>query len=264
MYKRNVEFDRLMIEMMLNKQEEKKQAEKREFKPHESIETTFKDGALEMIIPRAFLFYGKIGSGKSYAMKYLLQKAYSQGKFIMSNTVVFTDTKFAGQYEWIQGATIRRSYDPKVLKMTLHKISNMRENINERIEPVVIIFDDILSSINQNLSKHPELVGFITQLRHYNCTIFIATQAIRGAIIAPVVRNQISYAFMFGASGETQKLIYKSFASEYFQTEREFRDIFNQITGSEREDHTHTCMLIDLTKKTKNKAISSYRAGSVY
>lgn len=244
-----------------NETKQSASSQESKFKAHDSISATFTVSHIDFEVPRIYLFLGKTKSGKSYAMKYILREAISQGVLNENNSLVFTTTKFNGQYNWLPHVT--QKYDARLLNSVIAQAKAMREKYNDRIKPFFIIFDDIMGDID--MRKTPELVRLMTTYRHYNISIFIAQQYCMGGVCSPAIREQIGYIFAFANTGaRSEKNIFESYCQPYFDSKKEFAATMKAITGDDDDEQDqHRCMLIDATKKRQREAISRFVAGKL-
>lgn len=127
------------------------------------------------------------GSGKSYTIKYLLYCLFKQKK--LKYGVVFCPTNaMNNNYDYIDSKFVYPSFDEENLKKFLRFQK-------QHMQPAFIIFDDCIGSINFNSNL---IIHLFTTFRHYNLTIFLATQYIYK--VPPTLRECATYTFIFNVS----------------------------------------------------------------
>ena len=118
--------------------------------------------------------------GKSNFIKYIMlqnHEKYSANPFRYG--VVFTKTKFEGAYKFVPNKFVHSSYDPEVLQNFL----KIQED-SEAKHRAFIIFDDCL---DVKCFASQLFVDLVTQYRHWNISVLIATQYIYR--VPPTVRE---------------------------------------------------------------------------
>lgn len=156
--------------------------------------------------PQVVLVVGKPRRGKSYLIKYLLEKnSIDIPKFQFG--IVFTRTKWDNDYDYLPKRHVFEGYDPSVLEEYLHHLTEMKDP-----PPNFVVFDDLLGALNNNAG---ELQNFIISHRHYNTTIFLAAQFLNKGS-STVLRECCTDAFMFNSMQFlTIKSLFENFGQGY-------------------------------------------------
>ena len=103
---------------------------------------------LDFTTPQISVFLGKPKKGKSWALRWAVLKNTIDKK-IFKYGIVFTRTKFNGDYDWLPDEYVYEDYDPMVLQQYLDGLKQLSE---EELEPSFIIFDDITTRSNREKS----------------------------------------------------------------------------------------------------------------
>jgi hypothetical protein len=143
---------------------------------------------------------------------------------------VFTGTKFNKDYDCLPENAIIEGYQPHVLKNYLESLRKLQEE-NKEIPPSFIIFDDLLGLL---ANGDPMMKHLLSTRRHYNITIFLATQYIlQGA--STILRNVLTHAVVYNSKAHnTIKALYENIEM-LFESFQEFKNYFLTYT---REKYT--------------------------
>ena len=224
---------------------------------HIAIEDKVAIDGIQYELPNIFLFAGKIKSGKSYALRYIVQESIKQGKFKWG--WIFCKTAWNGSYMWADPC-VTNGYSEAVLGRYMARLMKMREEKGRDMPPNFIIFDDLIAELNPNSKYFNQL---ITTCRHYNTSIFLATQYIKGNITKPVFREQVRYVFSWPNGGlQNDKNLYESFCSSFFDNVKQMRSYFNAITD-DQNTNKHFAMLIDTSARSIREGIKRFQAGKI-
>lgn len=224
---------------------------------HIAIEDNITIDGITYELPNMFLFAGKVKSGKSYALRYVVQEIIKQKKFKFG--WVFCKTAFNGSYDWMK-PNVTTGYSERVLMKHMGILRRKREEVGRNMPPNFIIFDDLIGELNPNNQIFNNL---ITTFRHYNTSIFLATQFIKGNITKPTFREQVRYVFCWPNGGVTNdKNLFDSFASSFFDNARQLKIYFKAITD-DQETKKHFAMLIDTSAHHIRQGIKRFQAGKI-
>lgn len=224
---------------------------------HIAIEDNVTIDGISYEIPNMFLFAGKVKSGKSFALRYMVQEIIKQKKFKFG--WVFCKTAFNGSYDWMK-PNVTTGYSERVLMKYMGLLKRKREEVGRDMPPNFIIFDDLIGELNPNNQIFNNL---ITTFRHYNTSIFLATQFIKGNITKPTFREQVRYVFCWPNGGVTNdKNLFDSFASSFFDNARQLKIYFKAITD-DQETKKHFAMLIDTSAHHIRQGIKRFQAGKI-
>ena len=186
-----------------------------------------------------YLFIAKRNSGKTHLIKYLIYTFLEQKVFQWG--VVFSATNFnTHQLDIVDKKYQYSTVDDRVLEqiMTIQEKSKVG---------CFIIFDDVIGTVNFNSSVLKKL---FTTGRHYNISIFLATQYLKS--VTPLVRQNTDYVFLFDIKNLiTLRAFYDEWGSN-FETFEEFKTYFrNSVNG-------YSCLIIDQKdSKIRNNDIYS-------
>lgn len=224
---------------------------------HIAIEDHVTIDGIQYEIPNMFLFAGKVKSGKSYALRYVIQEIIRQGKFKFG--WVFSGTAFNDSYLWMD-PNITQGFNEIILGKYMGILKKKREEYGRDMPPNFIIFDDLIGELNPNNRYFSQL---ITTFRHYNTSIFLATQYVKGNITKPTFREQVRYVFCWPNGGlQNDKNLFDSFCSSFFQNVKELQSYFKAITD-DQNTKKHFAMLVDTSAHSLRDGIKRFQAGKI-
>lgn len=133
--------------------------------------------------------FGIPRSGKSHCLKYIIYKYSKMQKF--DHMLLFTNTSFNNQYEYIPDDYIHPAYDENVIH---NYMEFQKQQILEGKESrALIVFDDCLGSEEQFASK--KFLTLISQYRQFHISIIICSQSV--SAIPLNIRNMSQYVILF-------------------------------------------------------------------
>jgi hypothetical protein len=135
------------------------------------------------------------------------------------------------------GDNITVGYDELILKSYLAILAKMRKELDMKMPPSFIIFDDLIGSLVSSQNSKM-FMSLITTFRHYNVSVFICAQYARG-LINPTLREQARYVFCTNSGGENTDHLYKSFGNKYFKNKNQMADVLVGLNGSDDEEDSH-------------------------
>ena len=138
--------------------------------------------------------FGMCSSGKSHCLKYIIHKYSLEGKF--DHMLLFTNTSFNNQYDYIPDEYIHPAYDEDVI---FKYMEFQKQMITEgKKSNALIVFDDCLGSDEHFASK--KFLTLISQYRQFNISIIICSQSVTA--IPLNIRNLAQYAIIFRFEAE--------------------------------------------------------------
>ena len=198
---------------------------------------------LDFSTPQICVFLGKPKRGKSWALRHTILKHSVDKPKIFKYGIVFTRTKFNGDYDWLPDDYVYPDYDPMILQQYL---DGLKELDPKDIEPSFIIFDDIQGVLNSN---DPVLTSLNACHRHFKISIFYCFQYIYGRGSTPVLRECTTYAFLFNSKGKrTLEALYENFG-QLFDSFDEFKEYYLACT---KEPYTAMLYIQDIDSKEDN------------
>ena len=160
--------------------------------------------------PQVVLLIGKPKRGKSNALKYFILKN-SVDNEIFKKGIIFTGSKFNNEYSFVEDDYIFEGYDEEVLDAYLEELKREKEATG-KIEPSFVVFDDLTGILSKFDGK---LINFLTRHRHYNISVFLATQHLNTGT-STGLREVTTQAVMFHSSGfNTIKSLHLNFGSAF-------------------------------------------------
>ena len=194
--------------------------------------------------------YGMCNSGKSHSLKALIYSASSKKEF--DHMLLFTNTSFNNQYDYIPKDYIHPSYDERILGnyMELQKqlISKGKKTKG------LIVFDDVLGQ-SEFGTKH--FLTLITQFRQFKLSVIICSQSI--SKIPLQIRDLAQYSAIFRYESERAiKNAYESFGV-LFNNWHEYKEYLINSTGN------HKFLFYDKSLSTEgiDKAYKSLKAPAI-
>ena len=174
--------------------------------------------------PCCILLVGAPKKGKSNTIKALILQHTLYKKYFNFG-MVFTGTKFNKDYDYLPEKYIFEGYDPKVLKTYLEGIRKQLDD-GRKIPASFIILDDLLGILN---SGDPTMLHLLSCRRHYNITVFLATQYIlQGA--STTLRNVLTHAVCYNCKAHnTIKALYEN-VGFLFENLSAFKEYFLYFT----------------------------------
>ena len=205
---------------------------------------------LDFTTPQICVFLGKPKKGKSWALRHTVLKNTIDNK-IFKYGIVFTRTKFNGDYNWLPDDYVYEDYEPMILQQYLDGLKNLNP---DDLQPSFIIFDDIQGVLSGN---DPVLTSLNACHRHFKISIFYCFQYIYGRGSTPVLRECTTLAFLFNSKGKrTLEALYENFG-QLFDSFNEFKDYYLQCTKPK-----YTAMLYIQDVDNKDENYLQYKAPS--
>ena len=197
---------------------------------------------LDFTTPQISVFLGKPKKGKSWALRWAVLKNTLDNK-IFKYGIVFTRTKFNGDYNWLPDEYVYEDYDPMILQQYLDGLKKLPE---DQLEPSFIIFDDIQGVLNGN---DKVLTSLNACHRHFKISIFYCFQYIYGHGSTPVLRECTTMAFLFNSKGKrTLEALYENFG-QLFDSFNEFKEYYLECT---KDKYTAMLYIQDIDNKEDN------------
>ena len=179
---------------------------------------------LDFTTPQICVFLGKPKQGKSWALRWNILKQTVDNK-IFKYGIVFTRTKFNGDYNFLPDEYVYEDYDPMVLQQYLNGLKQLDP---KDLEPSFIIFEDIQGVLS---SHDPILTSLNACHRHFKISVFYCFQYIYGHGSTPVLRECTTMAFLFNSKGKrTLEALYENFG-QLFENFQDFKDYFLACTS---------------------------------
>lgn len=197
---------------------------------------------LDFSNPQVCVFVGKPKQGKSWALRHQILKQTADNK-IFKYGIVFTRTKFNGQYDYLPDEYVYEDYNPDILQQYLDGLKQLDQ---KDIEPSFVIFDDIQGLLS---SADASLTQLVSNHRHFQISVFFCFQYIYGRASTPVLRECTTMAFLFNSKGKrTLEALFESFG-QLFDNFKEFKEYFLACT---KEKHTAMLYIQDIDDIKEN------------
>lgn len=193
--------------------------------------------AFQWVTPSLILCVAKSRSGKTTLMKYLLGQWVKEGRF--DHGVVISQTVETGEWDILPQELLLSRWDPEVVGRF---INYHKEHKDKR---GFILLDDILGVVNLRDQVFTRLA---TCGRHFNITVLIVIQQLRGAI-PTVIRENCSYLIVFNTDrDQTLKAIHEEYCKSLAPDYEQFRKWF---LGN---IHSYRALVVDCLNNSPNGA----------
>lgn len=166
--------------------------------------------------PKIFVLVGSCASGKSYMLKYIMQKFGERKHFGFG--ICLTSTKFTGGYNYLPDKAVRdfdMDYLEKYIKHLRDKIETGKKEHGDEwnLPHNFVIIDDSIGLVNNS----GFFANFIGTHRHTRTTVFLLSQMLTAArSVSTVIRSNVSTAMMWPTSMENNLVgLHKSFGGMY-------------------------------------------------
>ena len=197
---------------------------------------------LDFNTPQICVFLGKPKMGQSWALRHQILKQTLDNK-VFKYGIVFTKTKFNGQYDYLPDDYVYDNYDPQILQRYLDGLKELNENEKE---PSFVIFDDIQGLLS---SQDPTLTQLVSNHRHFKISVFFCFQYIYGRASTPVLRECTTMAFLFNSKGKrTLEALFESFG-QLFENFKQFKEYYLACT---KEKYTAMLYIADVDNIDEN------------
>lgn len=203
---------------------------------------------LDLSYPSCILLCGKPRAGKSSCIKFLLCK-HSLDRFKgcakFEFGLVFTRTKFNTFYsQFLPEEYVIEGYDEDILMKYLQGLEDEISKGN-KVPPNYIVLDDLIALLQKN---NPFFTNFLATHRHYNTTIFLATQHLKTGANT-TLRECCSHAIIFNSKTfNTTQSLFENFGG-LFKNVADFRRCLQETT---KEPYTAMLYISDEDNIDKN------------
>jgi hypothetical protein len=178
-------------------------------------------------------------------MYYYLKQNYFKFGMVISRT------KFNGDYDWCPDEYVKDEYDEQKLQQYINKL-RMYKKSKGYVPPSFLILDDVLGAVSVYSNFWTQL---ISQFRHFNLTLIIASQSITSKLTSTLLRECVNISVMFRSV--FKNTIVASFESfgQLFENYDEFLNLYLKITGQKY----HALLFIN-DKDSKEQSYFDYIA----
>lgn len=174
--------------------------------------------------PKVWVLVGTCGSGKTWMLKSIMYQHAVKKHFKFG--VVYTATKFTGDYTWSPDRSVR-AWDEEHFKGYIENLKTKteqgvaKEGKDFKLPHNYVIFDDN----NGILTQSEFMINFISTHRHTRTTVFILSQLLtsRGSV-STTMRANTSFALMWPTPNHKNiKGLYENFGGS-IESFKEFKD----------------------------------------
>ena len=210
--------------------------------------------------PAIFTMTGQPKSGKSYMMKYIMF-LYCQMGYFSGGGLVFTPTKFNGDYNFLPDRAVIPRYSGEHLEAHIENLRRLTETgraengADWSLKPNFVILDDCLG-----LLKESEWFNnWISTYRHTNTSIFIMSQYLASRqSVNTLLRNCTTFALMWPSiSKNNLQAMYNAYGG-VFENEEEFKRELLKCKNVK-----HTCLLYKALQPSKDETYCTLLAGDI-
>ena len=204
---------------------------------------------------KTFVFFGKRGTGKTFALRYLIYHIRRH----YPRVLVMTNTKFNGFWQdYVHNDYIHEGFDPFVIHAVIEQQKQLMKYLNldhpeerENINPNLAIIDDIISDSGFKYSE--DLNAIFTEGRHNKISIWLTTQYAKA--INTVGRGNTDYAIILAQFMERQQ---ESLANDFlnFIHKDAAYELIDRFTCIERLEEMgadeHQLLVVKLCENSKD------------
>ena len=157
--------------------------------------------------------------------------------------IVFTGSKYNGDFDFLPSKYVHSKYDENVLKK-FYNIQVKQKLEKGKASPAFIIFDDMLGSLNFNTGFIAELVP---KFRHPNFTIIFTSQYLKK--IPPLIRQCTTFFVTFKTIGKTTI----DAIQENYMQEKSKKEVVNFIEQSLPHIDERKFILVEVMQDEEQK-----------
>ena len=174
--------------------------------------------AINIRIPSLNILCASQGSGKSHCIRYIfytMRKKFDWG-------IVITNTYFDNEYDFIPQKYIHPTFNEHIIKnlLNIQKQTDCKRN-------AFLILDDCV--FDPKMWTSSTMKRLMTQLRHYNITVFCATQYCN--VIPILYRSNAFTCFIFCSDTmQSTRALYESYGQS-FESFNAFKNYVQKHTG---------------------------------
>jgi hypothetical protein len=224
----------------------------------------------EFILPKEpalMVLCGKQRSGKSYAIKSLMQDFQSNEDTKFKYGIVFVKTKFNHAYDYIPDKMVKEDFETDKLMKWIDGLRNRQKSLppGEKLPRNFVILDDLMGVAN---FYDKPMISWISTFRHTNTWVFLTCQYLAQGT-STVVRECTDLAFIFNTSNlDSQKKLYIFYGQQMpGDTVKEkfnmFQKVLKDVTQSEEEDTKHQCLLFVGNQTSAERSYLAWKADPV-
>lgn len=175
-------------------------------------------------LPSYLLFVGKMGSGKTHMMKWMIYHMLKKG--MLDYGLIICPTKFTGVWDIIPDKYVHSEFTEEAIKSLLKL--QARSIKKKKGRNCFLILDDCLGTCNLEKRIFTELYS---SSRNYNITIFLSVQHWNDA--PKGLRSNCNYVFPFFMKDPyTLDSIRKAYLMNHFRTKEEWIDAVYKNLGN--------------------------------
>jgi hypothetical protein len=161
------------------------------------------------------LISGSKGSGKTSLLLSLLSTPKKQGglmkefdRIYLVSPTARNDAKLDELVEELESSgSFYDEFSNEIQKEIMDDIQAFNNNFKKKKKPhILVIYDDVISSLPNNRKKGQSFNKFMTCNRHMNCSIVILTQ--RMSELSPLIRSQADLICYFKSNNKKENTIF--------------------------------------------------------
>ena len=199
---------------------------------------------LQLKHPAIYCLYGKPASGKSNLIRYII--AHYQKKRLCDFVFVMSGSAFNQYYQSFLPDNQVKNYSDDVLERLLNLCAKKKEN-GQRFR-VLLVLDDCIGSARW---KSPIVMRMISNHRHYNITITIASQYPKA--VPPNIRSNANLGFVFYARTKPElEALFESYGVGFMDNSKQFADLLKTLKDYE-------CLVINSRERNFNKSFRKFK-----
>jgi len=175
--------------------------------------------------PQIVLLVGRPKRGKSNAIKYFILKNTVKKKLFKFG-LTFTRTRFNKDYDYLPEDSVISGFQQDILESYIEHLEQIKEG-GDDIPSNFIIFDDLIGLLSKN---NPFLTNIFGTHRHFNTSIFLATQHLKTGANT-TFREIVNHGVFFNSKNRnTIEALYEEFG-QLFDNVNDFKEHFFKVTS---------------------------------
>lgn len=194
------------------------------------------------------IMVGRTLSGKSHMLKSFLYKYMVVKKYFKFGVVFSKTAAINGEYSWLPQEYITSDCSEDKIKQWVNQLKQKRSQYKKASEMPhsFMLFDDAIGHLN---TKSQWWGGFISSIRHLNCSVIILAQKLEG-FVSPVTRVNVRYYFIFKSLlGDEIKRIKDRVGGGISTNTKEFNEFWKRTV-----EIPYACLVFDDQAPTVEKS----------
>ncbi len=210
--------------------------------------------------PTFMIFCGRPDSGKSYAIRSIIQEQQlSDDPYHFG--LVYVKTKFNGEWSgkdnFIDDKYVLDEYSDEKMDAYMKRLEKWsKEHDNQKHPRNFIVLDDLQGLRDPN---SPLMKAIVATYRHTSTSIFLSAQYLNTGT-STIERESSVYTFMFNTGSERSMKSWYQYFGQNCDSYDEFVDLLKSVTG---DSSKHMALLYVQGQDTKQQSYFAWKAKEV-